>query len=108
MSTPRPLSTVYGQLQDGTSWENVPLTLSTKLAYERSARANRWTPDDNPFTTTAFFSWHAARAAGAHSLSWDEFLAAALDVGVEQDETVAGGDEDAEAFLGEGPTPPAP
>lgn len=77
----------YGELADGTEWANVRVTVATKVQLERSMRANRWDVETNPFTTAAFMSWHAARAAQAipSDLDFERFLAEAVDAGVTND-----------------------
>ncbi len=70
------------RLTNGLAWEDIPLTLPSRMAWERAAKANGWTAEANPFTTGAFLSWHAAKLAGRHDLSWDEFVKVALEADV--------------------------
>ena len=76
----------YAELKDGTTWEGVRITFATKVAFERSARANGWDAEKQPFTVSAFWSWHAAKTAGITSLSWKEFNEQVVDAGATQDE----------------------
>lgn len=102
MSHQLPTIYAYGELQDGTTWANVRVTLATKIQYERSAKANRWDPAEDDFLSSAFMSWHAAKAAGHHHMGWDEFLSAAVDAGVTRRELEETDDPDQE----EDPTRP--
>lgn len=72
----------YAELKSGDTWANVRVTLPTKIALERSARANKWQAEGDEFTMQAFMSWHAARLAGLHDLEWDAFVKEAIDAGV--------------------------
>lgn len=72
----------WAELQDGTTWEGVRVPFASKVAYERTARTRGWDAEKQPFTTGAFWSWHAAKTAGITSLGWDEFLANVVDAGI--------------------------
>lgn len=91
----------YGELADGTTWDNVRVTLASKIQLEKSCKANRWDTSEDQFTTSAFLSWHTARTAGLIDCKWSEFLEQAVDAGITA--TTA---EDTDA--GEDPTQPGP
>lgn len=93
----------YAELKDGTTWEGVRITFATKVAFERSARANGWDAEKQPFTVSAFWSWHAAKLAGLTTLSWKEFNDQVVDAGATQDEPEDSDDapsDDADAGAG--------
>lgn len=77
------------ELTDGTVHEGIRVTLASKIQFERSARANRWDPEENPFTTAAFLAWHAAKLRGLIDLDWDRFLVECVDVSVTNPEPAA-------------------
>lgn len=76
--------TVYAsaELRDGTRYAGVRVPLASKFQWERSAKANGWDPQTNPFTFAAFLSWHAGKDAGHHDLTWTQFTDAAIDATV--------------------------
>lgn len=65
--------------------------IKTKLQYEKTSKARGWKADENPFTTTLFFVWHASQKE--HGLSFEDFSAQVDDVAIV--------DEDDEAEDGE-------
>lgn len=67
----------YGALNDGTTWEGVPVTPATNVQLEKTSRANNWDTDHNSMTMEAFLSWHAAKLAGVDVPPWEEFLTTA-------------------------------
>lgn len=83
----RPKTLAWAELADGTEFEDVRVTLATKVQYERTARANKWDHEAMPFTTSAFFAWHAARLAGAlpADMTFDQFMSQVIDAGVENE-----------------------
>lgn len=81
------IRTAYGLLDDGTSWENVPVRPVTSLQLERTMKANQWTTDDNGLTIAAFMSWHAARHHGVPVPdSWDEFTKCAVEADIRRED----------------------
>ena len=86
----------YAEFEDTTlSYEDVRITLASKIAFERFARANKVDHETQPFTTESFLSWHAAKTAGkpAGSLKFEDFLARAIDAGIDSPEEPRPGDE---------------
>lgn len=80
---PRPAQTLaFGRLDTGEAWDAEPILLADRLAMERAARANQWTPQGYAITIGAFLSWHASKRAGHHTLTFEEFLAHAADADV--------------------------
>lgn len=70
------------EYRTGTVVEGLRIGLDAKLQYERTARAKRWNQEEQPFTTTAYLAWAAARTAGHPGTpdSWEQFLAEVTDV----------------------------
>lgn len=60
------------ELTDGTILR-ARVGIHTKIAWEKAAKANKWNHEDNPFTVSLFWGWHATRHAGQHDDSYDEF-----------------------------------
>ncbi|MDE9365479.1 hypothetical protein PZ938_07665 [Luteipulveratus sp. YIM 133132] len=77
----------YGELADGTTWEDVRVTLTDKIAYERTARANHWDYESQQQTAAAFLSWAAAKRTGVNVPGWEEFVATAVDSSVTERDT---------------------
>lgn len=73
----------FGLLDDGTTWEGVPVTPATSIQLEKSMKANQWTTDDNALTVSAFMSWHAAKLAGVKVPEWAQFLQSAVHADIE-------------------------
>lgn len=84
----------YAELNDGTTYSGVRVPLASKLQWEKTAKAQRWEPEANPFTFGAFLAWHVGKATGRHTLTWEQFRDTAIDAGIE---------DEADA---EDPTPP--
>lgn len=84
-------------MSDGTE-HVVTQTLIDKIAAETHFRNNKrlGTIGDNPFRSTAFMAWSAAKRTGVVTVDWDQFLEGtdpdqphALDVAFVDDETEA-------------------
>lgn len=68
------------ELADGTTFDEVRVTVQDKLQYERTARVKKWPEvQSNMFTFGAFVAWHATKREGLHSLSWEDFEKQAVD-----------------------------
>lgn len=67
-----------GELADGTTWQDVPVTVATRVQAEKTGHAQKWALETHSMTMSAFMSWHASKAAGHHSLTWETFLAEAI------------------------------
>ena len=98
-----------GELDDGTVWADIRVTLADKMAFEKTSHAQGWGPiEGNPVRFSAFLSWHAARRTGKipTDMTWLAFLDHVVDATVTADDGgpihsgYAEGDED--------PTRPAP
>lgn len=72
--------------------------LKTKLQFEKTAKARKWEAESDPITTITFWTWHASKLAGAHELTWEDFIAQVEDIHV--------GDEDGSDVDEENPTEP--
>lgn len=70
------------ELEDGTEFTDVRVTLQDKLQFERTAKVKKWDAQENFFTFAAFVAWHATKRAGLHSLPWEEFEKSAVDASV--------------------------
>lgn len=70
-----------GFYEDASGIEHGPfrVTLADKLQYEKTAKARNWDPEAQPFATTAFWVWHAAKRTGEYTKSFDEFLGTVAD-----------------------------
>lgn len=80
--------TAYGLLEDGTTWENVPVRPVTFLQLEKTMKANQWDSDTNPLTIAAFMSWHAAKTHGVPvPEKWADFTASALEADIKREDT---------------------
>ncbi|MFF5793965.1 hypothetical protein ACFY5D_18125 [Paeniglutamicibacter sp. NPDC012692] len=91
------------EFEDGRVIGPFRVGLKTKLQSTKSARANNWDEERDASQITSFMAWHAAKAAGLHDLSWDEYNEAVFDaqvVELEKDADVIGDDS-------EDPTQPA-
>lgn len=77
------------ELEDGRTLK-ARVGIATKMQWEKSAKAQGWNADDNPFTVNLFWAWHATRHAGQHDLSWESFVAAAVDADLDVVEAPAG------------------
>lgn len=77
----------YGELEDGTTWQNLPVPVASRIQIEQTAHGKRWTAETHSMTYGAFLSWHAAKAKGIHSLTWEDFIASAVDAGVDSETT---------------------
>lgn len=65
----------------------VRIGLKSKLQYETTAKARKWgNAEDAPFQTQAFWTWHAAKEAGQHDLSFEDFIDQVDDVIVTMDD----------------------
>lgn len=89
----RTASYATAEFEDPTlSYADVRVTLASKIAFERFAKANKVDHEAQPFTVEAFLSWHAAKLKGlpAGALKFEDFLAQAIDATIgTQDEPEA-------------------
>ena len=78
---------VSGLLDDGTTWHQLPIRPETDVAFEKTAKNNGWgSLTDSILTAQTFFSFHTAKAAGFHDLTWDEFLKRVVHVDLDEAE----------------------
>ena len=97
-----------GELTTGEAWDQVPVQLVDKMAYERTARAQHWPPiKDQPLTFSAYVSYTAAKRAGAIAadMPWPAFVTVCLEAVCLELDKATPDDEDQEE---EGPTQPGP
>lgn len=98
----------YGLLDDGTTWEGIPVTPATSMQLEKSMKANNWNTDDNGLTLSTFMSWHAAKLAGVTVPErWEQFLASAVQADIQVDELDPTTVRDGISSTGPTPTPAA-
>lgn len=83
------------ELDDGRLFESVRVIYADRLAFERTAKARRWDPETQPFTTAGFLAWAALRRSGLYAGTYDQFLAAVVDV--QLDDKTSDPDEDADS-----------
>lgn len=91
--------TCHGELPDGTTWDELPVPVATRIQWEKTARVQKWTHETHPLTLSAFVSWHASKRAGIHDLTFEQFIDVALDADINQgssDATEGGASEDDE------------
>lgn len=91
-----------GELSDGTTWEDVPVTVATRVQAEQTGHTKKWSLETHSMTMSSFMSWHAAKARGIHSLTWEQFCTEAVSADV--DNKLSTDDDDPE----ETPTQTAP
>lgn len=60
---------------DGTEYGPVRIVHADKVRWERAARANDWSTEDNPMTFNAFLTWSALDRTKAVTMSYEEFTA---------------------------------
>lgn len=89
--------TCHGELPDGTTWEQLPVPVATRIQWEKTARVQKWSHETHPLTLSAFVSWHASKRAGIHDLTWEEFSDVALVADIDQ-----GGNDETTTEAGEG------
>lgn len=79
------LRAVSGLLDDGTQWDKLPVRPETDVAFEKTAKINGWgSLTDSLLTAQTFMSFHTAKLAGIHDLTWDEFQKRALHVDLDE------------------------
>ena len=89
MTSTRPKTFGYFELEDGTEAEGIRVTLKSRIQAEKSARANGWDPERDANMLGAFVAWHAAKHAGQLDLEWSTFLDTVVDAGIYQQESDA-------------------
>lgn len=75
------------ELLDGTIAEDLRITLPDRLDLERTMKARNWGERDS-FTVAAYLAWRAMIRLKLYAGTWDEFLADAVDV--QLDDTAEG------------------
>jgi hypothetical protein len=67
-------------MDDGGEWD-IQSRNSDLVAWDDTARIHRWGgPNDSPMKWSSFVAWHGSKREGLTALSFDQFVAAALDV----------------------------
>lgn len=99
------IKTVYANVEfdDGRTVEDVRVIFADRLSFERTAKARGWDAEAQPQTTAGFLAWAALKRRGDYPGSYDDFLAAVVDVQLDDERTperAAEGDAD--------PSRPAP
>lgn len=84
-STPRLYAS--GELEDGTTWADLPVPVATRIQAEQTGKTKGWSLETHSMTMSAFMSWHVSRARGIHDLKWDDFTRVALAADVETDQS---------------------
>lgn len=55
------------------------VTIADQVQYEKTARANGWTPQKDQAMTNMFMGWHALKRTGKIDCTFDEFKDICLD-----------------------------
>lgn len=67
------------ELNDGTYFEDLRVTIADQARYQKTARVNQW-QKDNPVQQNSFFAWSSADRQGLTKLTWEEWEAALEDL----------------------------
>lgn len=59
---------------DGSEYGPVRIIHVDKVRWERAARVNEWSIEDNSMTFNAFITWAALERSGEIKMSYDEFI----------------------------------
>lgn len=76
-----------GELEDGTTWADLPVPVSTRVQAEQTGHAKGWNLETHSMTMSAFMSWHISKARGIHDLKWEEFSQRAVSADVDNTTT---------------------
>lgn len=97
----------HGELTTGETWAGVPVMLTDKMAYERTARAQHWPSiSEQPLTFSSFVSFAAAKRVGIlpADMTWPAFLQVCVEAVCLEPEPEAAGDDDTEGPTNQGPS----
>lgn len=80
------MNKLAGYYEDAQGAEHGPfrITLQDKLQYEKTAKARNWDAEADSITSDVFLVWHAAKRAGSHNLSFEEFTTQMVDAGAQK------------------------
>lgn len=78
------------ELSDGSTHGPLRIVFADKVQYERTAKANGWSMQDE-FRLQSFLTWHAAKRSGTTELSYEDFMGELVDI--QFDAQVEVGDE---------------
>lgn len=67
-------ATAHALMLDGTELGPVVVIHADKVRWERTAKVNGWTAEENAQTLNAFITWAALSRAGETDLDYDEFV----------------------------------
>lgn len=80
---------------------NERVLVADQLQYEKTARANGWTPQKDQTLTNLFMGWHSLKRTGQYEGTFDDFQADCIDLAADNKDVDTETGEEIQADAGD-------